>query len=360
MLRSTLCVTAIACYCSHDFPFVIGDVLLSEKSNAHNTIFYADFQSPLLGKINKLLAANDHVAAGFSQKVCVIRPDLIFAWSGSLQLAREFAQELHKRTAGPKLTPADLDHFLNAHCNGLGQDLHLVGALRVGLRRHWLWGFNCHTVRYPNLDSLRFAGSGMDNLNEVLGTLSSAQISGGKELIDQGYGFSISFLAALMQYELYTAKNVAAYYGGGYELAGVSGETYAKLGNVSWIFWDIEKKGGSISAIPTKALGMHYSGELLRLRAIDFQDFSDVQIPVAGLLSSSASDFEPKIEPSAIPFGREWLINIFFIREQNGQTKAEYRISKGQPADWLRITQDGTKLSVDFHTSRLSEILRTF
>lgn len=350
-------MTAIACYCSHDFPFVVGDVLLSEEINADNKINYAEFQSPLLGKINQLLQPRDHVAAGFAQKICIVRPNLMFAWSGSLMHARDFARALHKKSAGRPLTPAELDSFLSAQCRGYGNDLQLVGALRVGLRKHWLWGFNCHTARYANLEFLRFAGSGLKNLGEVIETITSTEISGVKELIDRGYGFSVSLLAALMQYELYTAKNVAASYGGGYELAGVSGETYSKLGNVSWIFWDVEKKGRTTSATPTKALGMHYEGDLLRLRAIDLQNFSDIQVPVAGLLTDSFLDFEPKVEPASIPFGRDWLINIFWIKDETGAAKAVYRIARGQPAAWLRITQDGNKLLVDFHAGRLSEIL---
>ena len=94
-----------------------------------------------------------------------------------------------------------------------------------------------------------------------------------------------------------TLQNLNDLYGGGYEIATVLNQKFAKVDDITYLFWQasVDGKGGvRISRLPLKACRYSYHNDILLIRSAKFEDKGDMRAFEQQLLAVSPVNLGPR------------------------------------------------------------------
>lgn len=241
-------MTAIVAFFANELPIVIGDILLSGPERS------TDVNIPTIGDTSLVFpAGSGYAITGIAQKVAVLSPDLVVAWAGHAVAARTVISELRQRILSRKLTQHELDRFLNEDVPKTlaGLSLSLVGFLR-DQGQTTMFRYNAYRFEVPRLGEMYCAGSGTSALASQLEQWPAAPemmkgdlLAGTSEI-----AFALGLTGTLMQSELATATSLMNFYGGGYEVATMMEDGFAKMNDLTFVFWRVVCNAQGVTFYP--------------------------------------------------------------------------------------------------------------
>jgi hypothetical protein len=244
-------------------------------------------------------------AAGLAQKLIIVRPYLLIAWAGSASEIHKLVRELNE------VLPRSIDELrgcadvLFCPLNELTRDVEVVAVVIDGdsIRPY------CVHTRGFELDDRRYylLGTGSSTAYNFL-----TEMSRHMPMPDSSEGFAarsllINFAANALMAQYVSEYGLAEAWGGGFEVAYVSKNRFAKVNNILVRCWSLNADI-TLGSVGTNFL-MHYQDSALLITS-----FGDIERTTAVLSSLSNSfnwGFRKKI-------AAEWTVDLFY-RPDNGQ-----------------------------------------
>jgi hypothetical protein len=168
-----------------------------------------------------------------------------------------------------------------------------------------------------------------------------------------------------------TLTNLKAFYGGGYEIATVLDQKFAKLNDVTYLFWraDRDSKGVRIGRLPVRACRYSYHNDMLVIRSAKFEDKGEERAIEQNLFYVSPVYREPhpgelaSITPPSL--NARFLCNYFLVPVPPNEIAILGMLCSKETADekkWVTFTETPTEVmaavEVEFITAVAKEIAK--
>jgi hypothetical protein len=358
-------MTAIASFPAQGIPCLLGDTMLSADAKLVSADAFFEKGLPIYGQINGELARNNgYVVCDLAQKVLILSDRLAIAYAGRVTYALEAARILYGYEQVGGLAAAELDHTLKGlerMFPGRGQ-LSLLCLLQETKTRCYYSGLNCYGELNDNGDPIRYSGQGHSDIRKVLHSLHGFKdLSNGPEeqaVGRLGYGTAIGIIAALYQYDLYTARGIEARFGGAYELAFLQNGGFAKLKSVAWVFWAVTKYSTKEAQFTLKhVIAQDYTEGRMLLRTLN----GDLSRPALSefTINNPLLHTENINAASAVSLSTEWQVNIFVIQTNKRNPEIRLSIARREQAKdhLLDLREHGGTIEVRSEVARLFNAL---
>lgn len=268
-------------------PMLLGDILLS-GDGAIATAFQAGPNEMMIPSRGVTDTSTGIHARSLASKIAIINEDFAIAWAGCFQSAKRLITHIYDQArTGIHSVNEINDYFSTADYDDI-QKTKLILLFRsandindeTGWRMEWRntdLEFN-HTI----FGNVRCAGSGARSLQITLKSFASDQIetlSGASE--DKGLvAFAKSAMLAghLLTTDLSSDDPVRNSFGGGFEIAYIGESGIKKMGDITYIFWQINDDWNQLILIPI-VVNVKYEGDLLVIKR--FQGVQARDIPIS-------------------------------------------------------------------------------
>ena len=325
---------------------------------------------PTLGiaPVGRMPSGEQYVS--LAQKLCIIRPDLLVAWSGPREIARNTLWRLKQHPWSDTMTheePADVLKTLEY--DDLGQ-LQLLWATIDAEKRWRVGGLNVGLEIHSQMFGKILAsgsGSAMSELRREIEAIESSQ--GGAPETPERPGDHLAlvlgvigrFLAA----ELFSRRLSDSWFGGFFEVAFVRTGQFAKLDDVTYMFWAYDVATDYLRIIPP-VLIVDYVDEAIWLTRLDFtpqEQFSPFGRPLRGVTPQwvippayADSVTSASVMPPTYPLNSRHFVHAIAIRSPQGDRFATWSTINQEP-DRVRIERSETNFRMTI-SGRLAEELR--
>jgi hypothetical protein len=265
-------MTLIAQLSVNGAPILIGDVLLSRETRTGLKV-----NLPLVGNINKILAANGlPFEVEFAQKINVFDGRIAVAWSGPSIQAKTASGVLACIASKPNLTVPNIDGELKAIDRAKIDQLQLIGLLLEEVSGTTVKGsFFSHRVPredIPNFGQGYVAESGRSAFLQMLQKGDFLAQTNANE-----YDVAHGLLAVLTNEEYRTGNTIADRWGGGFEALTSRSGRLEKVGDILHTLWEVNSDG-SIGLFPSFFYKTTYWRDALVLRTASFESFQDNEL----------------------------------------------------------------------------------
>ena len=186
--------------------------------------------------------------------------------------ARTVINKLEKLQRAHGMTLTSLDSFFINEVPEIIEDLKVsvVGAFRNsdGIR---LFYYDALRITVPGFQDMLIAGSGTDAFARLLSTLplTNELIRGDPNNFSNAFSKALVLTGLLLSLEIGTRENLLSFYGGGYELASLIGGRFAKIDDVTYVFWSAEVRSESVQLnSPHAFLKYAYRDDALLIRSL--------------------------------------------------------------------------------------------
>jgi len=267
-------MTVVARFGIQGCPMLMGDVLLSIDDPSASPA-----PIPTVEDLSKVFPAGSaSVPWGLRQKIAVLSDTLVLGWSGDMYLAQDIIAEVWQKNAKTPFTKKTLLEHFDALDESIWEEIHLVGFIDdddAGMTA--LACDNATTFRTPLFGEVALLGSGTADVQKMLQDIPSLPVSidGPINPIALSICAGLQVSGGLLNFEIATLDNLNKLYGGGYEIATILNQKFAKLDDVTYLFWgaNVDGKGGvRISRLPLNACRYSYHNDILLIRSAKFED----------------------------------------------------------------------------------------
>ena len=332
-------------------PAFVGDLLTSWRVPTSVTL-------PTRPELAIHANADGHFASGLAQKLIIVRPYLMIAWAGSVEVAHKLVRHLDEKLPQQlEQFPGNEDALLSA-LDVLPNTIEVVALLIYGDSIHPI----CVHTRGFEIDDRRLylLGTGGEAFLEY--ALSATEVMP-KPDNDEGFAaraVMLNFVGNAIMAQYSSKYGLSDSWGGGFEVAYVGDEGFAKVENILVRSWSLNLDGG-LGHIGTSFL-MHYEGDALHLTSFGEHERTTI---VRSWLDSSL------MIPQKKTIVVEWTIDLFF-REQDGvrfctvqkefpwsRQRSEFDFRQGHLVSWKMDKNRVHKIieriaKTDPHTDRFS------
>ncbi len=231
-------------------PAFVGDLLTSWRMPTSVTL-------PTSPEFATHADANGFFASGLAQKLIIVRPYLMIAWAGSVEVARDLVRYLDEKL------PRELEQFLGNEdtlfsvLDTLLKTVEIVALLIYGDSIHPI----CVHTRGFEIDERRIylLGTGGEAFLEYV--LSTTEVMP-KPDNDEGFAAKavmVNFVGNAIMAQYSSKYGLSDSWGGGFEVGYVTDEGFAKVENILVRCWSLNLDGG-LGHIGTSFL-VHYDGD---------------------------------------------------------------------------------------------------
>jgi len=258
-------MTLIATWKYRNLPLFLGDILVTSdvKQDVDIPIVRAvDVDIPLVQGINEMLRGKATFTVNESkQKLCIMRDNLVTAWSGSYIQAHEVLSKLDQKFEGVRITKEALIDF----CENLDprrfDNVDLIfGVLNVRKQGDRIHSdvYRCSSFikgvsfNHPIYDWVAVAGSGQKAFLDVLGKSEIIFSKTGNDVgiadiddknIFNAYQQALGLLSSFAGMECVSGGiNIIDRWGGGYEIA-FPVDRFYKMRDILHSFWFLKNNG---------------------------------------------------------------------------------------------------------------------
>ncbi len=348
-----------------DYPTLIGDLLLSGPE-------LPGF-SPVLPTVKDVAShfpqGSNLVPRATGQKIAMITDQLVVGWSGKLGTARDVICELRRLSASDTFTMASLNKHFDSLSPAVWKDIGLLGFIREpnGFAQFLRRAEEMKTTLFGNVGLL---GSGSGDVEQFLTGLKQLPNAMEREMneMEQSLGFALHLTGSFLSLEQMTAESISKYYGAGYEIASLVGDKFAKMGDVTYIFWKAMAHDGQprLDKQPFQLFRYAYIGDMLVIRAFSFENSKQSLSARDDLhyISPVYRDATPTEQswvdnPATAPapaLDAHWLCNYILTTFPNDSVAILTLVClKAQGDDkWVRITETpvGTDVRIEIEVSQ--------
>jgi hypothetical protein len=320
-------MTLVARLAIKDFPLLIGDVLVSApKSSA------APRSIPTVGQLSEDVLENAyHVPTGLYQKIAVISDNLVIGWAGTRVASKLVVQELIEQNAKQLFTNDTLMQYFE----DLDHSIWQYGVSFVGFVKD-AGGVAQFGQRYMDLPTSLFGrvgliGTGVEHMEKFLQSLPKiADPSRQVNALEHALSFGLITTGSFLAHEIATLDTLLTHFGGGYEIASLVGGKFAKLDDITYLFWygKIDEEGAGFNL--HQVYKHSYLDDLLLIRSASLSEFSSEE---GQMITRSAIDVIPPVYRDASAgdlkriqelassrrpsFDSKWLCSYFIVPNED-------------------------------------------
>lgn len=216
-------------------------------------------------------AGSERTIPGTEQKIVLLGDHCVVAWDGDVEVARGVVSELRALASKAPLSTDLITAYLSHLDPATKDEFSLVGWAKESSVFHQFW-YRADIAQSAMFGRISAGGSAA----AAFATLAS-QISGGSENIggeaqrglDRAISSMLSATSLLLQAELSSAGDLPRLADDGCEIATFVGDRFAKLGDVTFVFWKVEPVDGEVLLSgPDLIVKQDYAGESLLLHAL--------------------------------------------------------------------------------------------
>lgn len=342
-------VTRLAIY--NNWPVILGDLLLSGPEQSGRRVCL-----PTIEDITDIFPeGSGYVPVGLQQKIAVVTDNLVIGWAGSYIAAKIVIGDLHAKS---KIEPFTKDS-LSDYFSSIGQDIwdQDVGFIGFVKDPHGIASFGYQYTSLPTslFGEVGFLGSGSEGLQFFLNQFSelpNAQ-EGNPNILESSLSFALSLSGLLLNTELATLESLLHFYGGGYEIASLSGGKFQKLDDVTYVFWiaRVTDREVRIAQVPRHAFSYAYSDDILTIRSVSFDETKDrVSVRQAGYGVPPIYRQVTKEELASLKvpaLSKKWLCNYFLVIPHSGRRAVFARVDYRATGErYIRFLEEGKKVVV--------------
>jgi hypothetical protein len=257
-------MTLISTFQINNCPILVGDLLISEESDKNN-LLNTPTKSNLLLSDTKMRIFRP---VGLRQKVNLLSPDLAIAWSGNMDEAVSF----YNQVIGSGICKKPSRELLVEIYHDLDNpsELSLIGMLKneSGIQSFWI-NAEKHSTPHPQIQNIVCAGSGQEGFLSYINNIDFNVSSGTPNNLTIAISHVIGIISALFASEIETSVTLKNLYGAGYEIVHPFGDHLTKFSDITYIFWhiDIQKDQVITEMAPRLAMKYSYYGDILAIRS---------------------------------------------------------------------------------------------
>jgi hypothetical protein len=266
-------MTLISTLVIDKYPILIGDILISGIENLGDKV-----SIPTIGNVHEVFPeGSGFTITGLRQKINLISDDCVIAWAGDMLPAMLVIKEL-REIAAKELISFDR---LSEYFNNIREDIQNLGHFQItgwvkepkGLRS---FGFP-YCNRYNSSESSHIItyGTGSEMLYESLinFTFSSNLINGSPNVLESAVVKTLARSSVFLQHEMMTNNSLLNFFGGGYEIATLVNGKFQKVGDITYVFWQVQKIGDTIQVLfPIAVFKYEYLNDILLIRSAHFKE----------------------------------------------------------------------------------------
>ena len=361
-------MTIIAGFFQDGCPILFGDLLVSSKDNAEMELFF-----PTVGKISTSDLLNGELRpSGLCQKIILVSPKLVIAWSGTKFYAKCFIEDIVKANCHEHPTRDLLTNIYN-YKDGYGDDTSFICMYKNGVEMG-IFGLDSLPVYCQNEQFSYFsaAGTGYVKLSDIVSDMKIEAESGEPNKLERAIASSMVFSTSLLSQEIVNPLSLKQLFGVGYEVAHPLKSELAKFRDVTYNFWYAEESRlGSWDIFPTLFLSFKYSyiGDILIIRSIKLtQGSNDLTYNIERDGFRAIPPVHRKLNPEELlnyspqTMNSKWMCNVFIWRNLKGKMGFKAGFSHystvSPPIVWMNEFKDGPHVSIDltFLESSLRQI----
>ncbi|MCP3411571.1 hypothetical protein [Bradyrhizobium sp. CCGB01] len=277
--------------------------------------------------------ANGFFASGLAQKLVIVRPYLMIAWAGSVEVARNLVIYLDEKLPKDREQFPGNENVLLSALNSLPSSVEVVALL---IYKDTIQPLCVHAKGFE-VDKRRIylLGTGGEAFFNYI--LSAADAM---PMPDNDEGFAaravmVNFVGNAIMAQYSSKYGLSDSWGGGFEVAYAADDGFKKVENILVRCWSLNPDGG-LGNIGTSFL-VHYQGDALHLTTFGEHERTTI---VQSWLD------RPFIIPPEKTIAAEWSIDLFF-RVTDGvrfcavqkefpwsRQRSEFHFRQGRLAGW--------------------------
>ena len=273
-------MTLIAAVGIDTYPVIFGDLLVSGPEQ----LGPAPNNPPVDEIANAFPPGSEGSIPELNQKVVLLGDHCVVAWAGTAASARPVIEALRAIASKAPLSMSIIDTYLSRLDPAMKDEVSLVGWVREDgdFRQFWYRADIAEGAMFGRISAAGSAGTPFVKL--------AAQISGGawndpgRSLtgLHQALSSMLSATSLLLHAELGSQSDLLRYFGTGYEIATFVGDRFAKVGDISFVFWMADVTEGQIALNgPGFILKQDYAGEFLLLQVLKMHPGDAITEPPA-------------------------------------------------------------------------------
>lgn len=278
-------------------PAFVGDLLTSWRMPASVTL-------PTRPEYAVHADANGFFASGLAQKLVIVRPYLMIAWAGSVDVARNLIRYLDEKLPRDREQfPGNEDALLSA-LDSLPNTVEVVTLLIYEDSIHPL----CVHTRGFEVDNRRIylLGTGGEAFFNYVLSATDVMPSPDNEEGFAARAVMVNFVGNAIMAQYSSKYGLSNSWGGGFKVGYAADDGFTKVENILVRCWSLNLDGG-LGHIGTSFL-VHYQGDALHLTSFGEHERTTI---VQSWLD------RPLVIPPKKTIAAEWSIDLFF-REMDG------------------------------------------
>ena len=260
-------MTLIAAAGLDTYPVVFGDLLIPgpERPGSAPDI-------SLAGAVTSVFPpGSDWSILGLNQKVVLLGEHCAIAWAGDVVFACTVIAGLRALASRAPLSLPIVETYLAELDPTMKDQVSFVGWVGDGEVFHQFW-YRADTAESALFGRVSAGGSAATDF-----VMLALQISGGSwnapgqalAGLERAMSSMLSATSLLLRAELSSENNLLQYFGGGYEIATVIGDKFAKVGDIAFVFWMANVTDGeAVLSGPWLGLKQDYADDFLLLRVL--------------------------------------------------------------------------------------------
>ena len=370
-------MTAVMRLKINNWPIILGDLLTSgpEQPGSRTMIPTTEYvdQEEL---IQILPRGTGEVPVGLRQKIAIISDNLVVGWAGSYIAARQVITELYAKSKIEQFTIDSLSDYFGSIGGDIGgQTVNFVGFITDPLDPDGITSFEygCETESTTDFGEVGLLGTGSEDLRSLLNQFPEPprMLAGNPNAAGKAISFALVLSGILLNTELATLQSLLSFYGGGYEIASFIDGRFQKVDHITYVFWRARtfEQEVRISQVPLHVFSYGYSGDILRIRSVSFDETPDrVSTRQSGYAVTPMTRAVPKAELAALQvpeLNNKWLCHYFFVHSDSDRVQIYAQVESGSTAEiHVRFQEEDDKLLVvveeDFIKSVMIKIFRRY
>jgi hypothetical protein len=325
-------MTLISRFTVNSHPLLFGDVLISGNEEVGRSP-----NIPTVGDTRSVYPeGSGFVISGLRQKINIVGANLVIGWAGGRSIAQTIIRELREQNSRTPFTSDGLVSFFKSW--GTKVKDQEVGFLGYLIDKNSTIGFTfCFKTKEVLFPTDLFGQVGLigsevatDHIRAHLQAINEVPVPPNDRglkarPLDIAIFFALQVSGVFLEAEMRSHESLHNYFGGGYEVATLGRGAFAKLDDLTYMFWDalVDDDDELVKLKPHKAFKYKYYGDMLAIRTLSLKE-SDVALMA---FDDSIHLIEPiyraitqeEIDHFVVPsMNSRFLCNYFFVfdREQ--------------------------------------------
>ena len=307
-------MTLIASFEYQHTPVLLGDVLITSPASPS----IKEASAPLVHSPNRILGISSqrHVTS-LRQKVAILHDQVCLAWTGSLFHVQRFAEYVRsflvsRSSIGYDELRLAIDKYPRKDIEG-----HFDFIIYVWHGSGWSYFSTLMPFDLDPLSQVRVGGTGTEHFISKIEQIAKSPIGGEQNPYSELATRALAYASLASAQQHFGGVGIDQWWGGAFEVVVRRDDQFAKLGPISWLYWEgceLAEKHFSIELKPA-FIYQFYVGDTAMF-------WTDEEATGANKLHAIGPPFSVRDEPLQRPdsFETDIVVNLMRLNRLNGET----------------------------------------